>query len=42
MAVDFLQFMFQFIIAGFVVRYAQVWLTAHGYTDFGKALAFIH
>lgn len=39
MAIDFLQFLFQFIIAGFLVRYAQVKLSG---TSIGNALAFIH
>lgn len=37
--VDFWKFMFQLIIAGFVLRYAQVKLAG---TDAGKALAFIY
>jgi hypothetical protein len=36
--IDWLQFMFNLIIAGFVLRYAQVKLSG---TDAGKALAFI-
>lgn len=39
MGIDFLQFLFQFIIAGFVVRFAQIKLAG---TSFGNALAFIH
>lgn len=39
MGIDFLQFMFQFILAGFVLRFAQVKLAN---TQFGPALAFIH
>lgn len=41
MAIDFLQFLFNFILAGFLLRYAQVKLVPQG-SDFGKALAFIH
>jgi len=36
---DFAQFMFQLIIAGFFLRYAQVKLAG---TDMGKALAFVY
>lgn len=36
---DFFQFLFNLIIAGFLLRYAQVKLNG---TDFGKALAFIY
>ena len=36
---DFFKFLFQLLIAGFVLRLAQVKL--HG-TDAGKALAFIY
>lgn len=39
MGVDFLQFLCQFIIAGFVLRFAQIKLAG---TSFGNALAFIH
>jgi hypothetical protein len=39
MAVDFLQFLAQFIIAGFLVRFAAVKLAG---TPWGNALAFIH
>jgi hypothetical protein len=39
MLVDFLQFMFQLIIAGFLLRYAQVKLAG---TDMGKALSFVY
>jgi hypothetical protein len=39
MLVDFLQFLFNLIIAGFVLRYAQVKLAG---TDIGKALTFVY
>lgn len=39
MAVDFLQFLFNLIIAGFLLRYAQVKLAG---TDMGKALSFVY
>lgn len=39
MAIDFLQFMLNLIIAGFVIRFAQVKLAG---TDIGKALTFIY
>jgi hypothetical protein len=39
MAIDFMQFIFNLIIAGFVLRFAQVKLAG---TDFGKALAFVY
>lgn len=39
MLIDWLQFMFNLIIAGFVLRYAQVKLAG---TDAGKALAFVY
>lgn len=39
MLIDFLQFMFNLIIAGFILRYAQVKLVG---TDAQKALAFIY
>lgn len=39
MGIDFLQFLFQFILAGFVLRFAQIKLAG---TAFGPALAFIH
>lgn len=39
MAVDFLHFILNLIIAGFVLRYAQVKLAG---TDAGKALAFVY
>lgn len=39
MAIDFLQFFFNFIIASFLLRFAQVKLSG---SDFGKALAFIN
>lgn len=39
MLIDFVQFMFNLIIAGFVLRYAQVKLAG---TDAQKALAFIY
>lgn len=39
MAIDFLQFLCQFILAGFVVRFAQIKLAG---TPFGNALSFIH
>jgi hypothetical protein len=37
--INWWQFLFQLLIAGFVLRYAQVKLAG---TDFGKALAFIY
>jgi hypothetical protein len=39
MAIDFLQFMFNLIIAGFILRFAQVKLAG---SDFGKALSFVY
>lgn len=39
MGIDFLQFYFQFLIAGFVTRFAAVKLAG---TPWGNALAFIH
>lgn len=39
MAIDFLQFMLNLIIAGFVIRFAQVKLAG---TDIGKALTYIY
>lgn len=36
---DFLHFMFNLILAGFVLRFAQVKLSG---TDIGKALQFIY
>lgn len=39
MFIDWLQFLFNLIIAGFVLRYAQVKLAG---TDAGKALAFVY
>lgn len=39
MMVDMVQFMFQLLIAGFLLRYAQVKLAG---SDAGKALAFIY
>lgn len=39
MAIDMLQFIFQLLIAGFILRYAQVKLAG---SDAGKALAFIY
>jgi hypothetical protein len=39
MVIDFMQFIFNLIIAGFVLRFAQVKLAG---TDFGKALAFVY
>lgn len=39
MVIDFLQFTFNLIIAGFVLRFAQVKLAG---TDFGKALSFVY
>lgn len=39
MAIDFLQFMFQLILAGFVLRFLQVKLAG---TDMGKALSFVY
>jgi hypothetical protein len=37
--IDFLQFLFNLIIAGFVLRFAQVKLAG---TDVGKALTFVY
>jgi len=37
--IDFLQFLFNLIIAGFVIRLAQVKLAG---TDIGKALSFVY
>lgn len=39
MAIDFLQFMCNLLIAGFVIRFAQVKLAG---SDLGKALSFIY
>lgn len=39
LTINFLQFLFNLIVAGFLLRYAQVKLTG---TDMGKALAFIY
>lgn len=39
MAIDFLQFLFNLILAGFVLRFAQVKLAG---TDIGKALSFVY
>lgn len=39
MLIDFLQFMFNLILAGFVLRFAQVKLAG---TDAGKALSYIY
>lgn len=39
MLIDFLQFLFNLIIAGFLLRYAQVKLAG---TDMGKALSFVY
>lgn len=39
MLIDFFQFILNLIIAGFVLRYAQVKLTG---TELGKALTFIY
>lgn len=39
MLIDFLQFLFNLILAGFVLRYAQVKLAG---TDMGKALSFVY
>lgn len=39
MLVDFLQFLANLIIAGFLLRYTEMKLRD---TDFGKALAFIY
>lgn len=39
MAVDFIQFILQLLIAGFVLRVTSIKLAG---TDFGKALAFIY
>jgi hypothetical protein len=37
--INFLQFLFNLIIAGFLLRFAQVKLAG---TDIGKALAFVY
>jgi len=39
LTVNWLQFMFNLILAGFTLRMAQVWLAG---TDFGRALAFVY
>lgn len=39
MAVNYLQFLFNLILAGFTLRFLQVKLAG---TDFGKALAFVY
>jgi hypothetical protein len=39
MAFDFMQFMFQLILAGFVLRFLQVKLAG---TDMGKDLSFVY
>lgn len=39
MLIDWMHFMFNLIIAGFVLRYAQVKLAG---TDIGKALSFVY
>lgn len=39
MAVDFMQFLFNLILAGFVLRFAQVKMAG---TDIGKALSFVY
>jgi hypothetical protein len=39
MVIDWLQFMFNLILAGFVLRFAQVKLAG---TDIGKALTFVY
>lgn len=39
MLIDWLHFLFNLLIAGFVIRYAQVKLAG---TDAGKALQFIY
>lgn len=39
MAIDMLQFIFQLLIAGFLLRYLQIKLAG---SDAGKALAFIY
>jgi hypothetical protein len=36
---DFIHFMLNLILAGFVLRYAQVKLSG---TEFGKALSFVY
>lgn len=41
MMADFLQFMFQLLIAGFLLRYAQVKLVSKD-SALGSALAFIY
>lgn len=41
MMVNFLQFLFNLLIAGFLLRYAQVKLIPRD-SDLGKALAFIY
>lgn len=39
LSINLLQFLFQLLIAGFVIRVAEVKLAG---TDFGKALNFIY
>lgn len=39
LAIDLLQFMFNLLIAGFILRYLQVKLAG---TDMGTALAFVY
>lgn len=39
MVIDMLQFMFNLIIAGFILRFLQVKLAG---SDMGKALAFVY
>lgn len=41
MFIDFAQFLFNLIIANFVLRYTRVKLTAMGYNDAAKALSFV-
>jgi hypothetical protein len=39
MVIDLFQFMFNLIIAGFILRFLQVKLAG---SDFGKALSFVY
>jgi len=39
MVIDFAQFMFNLIIAGFILRFAQVKLAG---TEMGKAIGFVY
>lgn len=39
LSINFLQFLFNLLIAGFILRYAQIKLAGN---DLGKALAFVY